>query len=149
MNSLGSICVVLLGLPSWADPIVPTKGTFVFTPKGDQSKIPAVYQLGEKQFEFKMLLKDRKENLGVLVHEVTFPSPYVSPHPENNTIWCEFYQPIGLQKGPGVVILDILGGIRAFRAPLPSNWPDKEFTRFSCNWPTTALENPKTVGLSS
>ena len=110
MNSLGSICVVLLGLPSWADPIVPTKGTFVFTPKGDQSKIPAVYQLGEKQFEFKMLLKDRKENLGVLVHEVTFPSPYVSPHPENNTIWCEFYQPIGLQKGPGVVILDILGG---------------------------------------
>lgn len=110
MNSLACFCALLLGLPAWADPIAPSRGTFVFTPKGDQSKIPAIYQLGERQFEYKMRLKERKENLGVVIHEVTFPSPYVSPHPENNTIWCEFYQPIGLPQGPGVVILDILGG---------------------------------------
>ncbi len=110
MYALGFLFFLLLGLPGGGDKNVPTKGTFVFTPKGDQSKIPSVYKLGEKQFEYKMLLKDRKENLGVMVHEVTFPSPYLSPHPENNIIWCEFYQPLGLQKGPGVVILDILGG---------------------------------------
>ncbi len=108
MISTGCIATILLCLPAWEE--ASAQGSFVYYPKGDQSKIPAIYRLDEKKVEYKLVLKNRKESLGITIHEVTFPSPYESPHPENNTVWCEYYRPIGLAKGPGVVVLDILGG---------------------------------------
>ena len=42
--------------------------------------------------------------------EVTFPSPVVTPHPNNNTVHCEYFQPVAPGKHPGVIVLHILGG---------------------------------------
>jgi dienelactone hydrolase len=46
------------------------------------------------------------------VWEVTFPSPVVTPHENNNTVHCELFLPNGKLAAscPGVVVLHILGG---------------------------------------
>ncbi len=41
---------------------------------------------------------------------VTFPSPVVTPHPNNNTVHCEYFCPTSGGKHPGVIVLHILGG---------------------------------------
>ena len=41
---------------------------------------------------------------------VTFPSPVVTPHPNNNTVHCEYFAPTSPGKHPGVIVLHILGG---------------------------------------
>jgi len=51
---------------------------------------------------------------------VTFPSPVVTPHPNNNTVHCEYFRPKGEGPFPGVVVLHILGG-------------DFELSRVFCN----------------
>ncbi len=42
--------------------------------------------------------------------DVTFPSPVITPHPNNNTVHCEYFQPVAPGKHPGVIVLHILGG---------------------------------------
>jgi cephalosporin-C deacetylase-like acetyl esterase len=44
------------------------------------------------------------------VSKVTFPSPVVTPHPNNNTVHCEYFCPTAAGKKPAVVVLHILGG---------------------------------------
>jgi dienelactone hydrolase len=47
------------------------------------------------------------------IWDVTFPSPVVTPHANNNTVHCEYYKPTGLakdEKRPAVIVLHILGG---------------------------------------
>lgn len=54
---------------------------------------------------------------------LTFPSPVTSPHPCNNTVWCEYYLPEGRQSpGPAAVVLHFL------------NDPDFRVTRMVCNY---------------
>jgi dienelactone hydrolase len=42
---------------------------------------------------------------------VTFPSPVTTPHANNNTVHCEYFQPVGPGKHPAVIVLHILGGV--------------------------------------
>ena len=44
------------------------------------------------------------------IYQAQFPTAYKSPHAENNTIYCEYYDVIGEHKRPAVIILDILNG---------------------------------------
>ena len=44
------------------------------------------------------------------VYDLRFPSAIVSPHPENNTVYAEYYRPEGKGPFPGVIVLDITGG---------------------------------------
>ena len=41
---------------------------------------------------------------------MTFPSPVVTPHANNNTVHCEYFRPLAAGKHPGVIVLHILGG---------------------------------------
>jgi len=43
-------------------------------------------------------------------YDLTFPSPFRSPDPENNTVSCEFYRIRGKAKRPAVIVLHILDG---------------------------------------
>ncbi len=87
-------------------------GSFRFESKGDEAELPEIYRLKARDFSFQMKLKSRKEGLGIVIHEVSFPSPFESPHKENNTVWAEYYRPIDAQdkKAPAIVVLDITGG---------------------------------------
>jgi dienelactone hydrolase len=47
---------------------------------------------------------------GVAIHQVSFPSPVVTPCLENNTVHAEYYRPKGEGPFPGVIVLDITAG---------------------------------------
>ncbi len=89
----------------------PEKGTVQFTPADDQTNIPERYRLTAQKFEYEMKLKFELKTTGVRVDTLTFPSAVKSPHPENNTVYAEYYRPMNV-KGPipAVIILDITGG---------------------------------------
>jgi dienelactone hydrolase len=85
------------------------KGTVRFTP-GDQTNVPERYRLAERTFDYETDLKSELPASGVAVYRLRFPSPVVSPCPENNTVHAEYYRPRGPGPFPGVIVLDITGG---------------------------------------
>jgi dienelactone hydrolase len=89
------------------------QGEIAYQPAADETGIPARFRLAAHTFPY------AARSLGIdsptlQVWDVTFPSPVKSPHERNNTVYCEFYQPLGRAKGqaqtPAVVVLHILGG---------------------------------------
>jgi dienelactone hydrolase len=110
MRSLSLLCVVgfAAALPA-AEPS-PEKGSFRFTPTGEQKNIPERYRLDERAFEYQMSPKRDLPNSGVRVFRVQFPSPVKTATPENNTVHAEYYRPDGKGPFPGVIVLDITAG---------------------------------------
>ena len=86
------------------------KGTAKFRHVGDQAAVPQRYRLDEHTFAWELEPKLELESTGVRVFHVRFPSPVVSPTPENNTVHAEFYRPKGAGPFPGVIVLDVTGG---------------------------------------
>src|SRR4051812_33496114 len=85
-------------------------GVAVFKPAGDQATIPERYRLDAHDFTYEMRPKRALPISGVDVFDVRFPSPVQSPHPENNTVYAEYYRPRKDGKIPCVIVLDITGG---------------------------------------
>ncbi|MGL4551584.1 MAG: alpha/beta hydrolase family protein [Gemmataceae bacterium] len=86
------------------------KGTFRFTPLGDQDDIPARYRLAAADFRYELERKRDLRGLGVTVSALRFPSPVTTRHAENNTVHAEYYRPAGPGPFPAVIVLDITGG---------------------------------------
>jgi cephalosporin-C deacetylase-like acetyl esterase len=86
------------------------KGTVAFAPLGDQANIPERYRLAAHQFDYEMEAKQDLPISGVRVFAVRFPSPVMSPCPENNIVHAEYYRPSSAGPFPCVVVLDITGG---------------------------------------
>jgi len=93
----------------WAVPPL-EKGTFRFKALDDQKSIPQQYRLPEADYSYTLKHQKTLDALKVRVWTLTFPSPYRSKHPENNTVHAEYYQPMGDGPYPGVIVLDITGG---------------------------------------
>jgi dienelactone hydrolase len=108
---LCAVCFVCPPLEA-AEPTI-EKGTFHFTPTGDQSNVPERYRLNERSFDYQMSPKRDLPNSGVRVFRVQFPSPVKSATPENNTVHAEYYLPDGKGPFPGVIVLDITAGNQA------------------------------------
>jgi dienelactone hydrolase len=105
--------VALLGLGcSLLGPaaVAAEKGTVHFRPVGDQKEVPERYRLSAHNFDYELSLKSDLANSGVEVYRLRFPSPVVSPCPENNTVYAEYYRPKGKGPFPGVIVLDITAG---------------------------------------
>src|SRR5262249_4983570 len=90
-------------------PIV-EKGTVTFKPLGDQQDVPERYRLEARDFDFELAKKQALPLAGVDVYDLRFPSPVKSPHPENNTVYAEYYRPTKPGPFPCVIVLDITGG---------------------------------------
>jgi dienelactone hydrolase len=87
----------------------PRTGTVEFVPRTDESSLPRMYRLDRHTFAFEQtpaFTSARTMRLSTL----TFPSPVVTPHPNNNTVHCEYFCPTSPGKKPGVIVLHILGG---------------------------------------
>ena len=100
---------------------VPPGRTRPLKPERDPAtaRLLARYELPGKGFAWKGTLKARFS--GFDVYDLRFPSPVVSPDPENNTVPCEFYRVRGGGRRPAVIVLHILDG--KFRvARLVSNY---------------------------
>jgi dienelactone hydrolase len=93
-----------------AEPSPAEKGTFRFTPFGEQKEIPERYRLDARKFDFEMDLKYDLKQSEVRVYRLRFPSPVESPHKENNTVHAEYYVPYGKGPFPCVILLDVTGG---------------------------------------
>ncbi len=105
------IAFLLTGMSAAAaDPV--TRGTVKPSVAGDAAAgVAAEYRLSPAPFDFESKLKYDLKYSGVDVIAVTFATAKPSPHPANNTVYCEYFRPKGVTKpGPGVLVLDILDG---------------------------------------
>jgi len=111
MVRLNLVWLLLLPLSPPAPAVTPPveKGTVRFTP-GDQVNIPERYRLEARTFPYKMKLAFEMKECAIDVYRLQFPSPVQSPHPENNTVYAEYYRPRKQGPVPGVIVLDITGG---------------------------------------
>lgn len=84
-------------------------GIVEFVPVGDESALPEQFRLGQHSFRYE---QRPLPTLGkvMTVSAVTFPSPVVTPHPNNNTVHCEYFCPTSGGAKPGVIVLHIAGG---------------------------------------
>lgn len=72
--------------------------------------IPPYHALEAHEFPYSLKRRRELPVSGITVEDLTFPSPVTSPHPENNTVYAEFYRPRGDGPFPAVIVLDILDG---------------------------------------
>ena len=111
------VLTTLLGLPtSAAEPVVaPSVETECrFDPAGDDAaNVPERYRLTARTFGCRLTPRYTLRHSGVEVYDLTFPSPVKSGFPVNDTVYAEYFVPVGASekaKVPGVVVLDILDG---------------------------------------
>jgi dienelactone hydrolase len=100
----------LVAAPVRADSFKAEAGQVTFRPAADEKGTPERYRLDEYAFAYKLEPKQELPVSGVEIYTLTFPSPVKSPHPENNTVYAEYYRPKGKGPFPAAIVLDILGG---------------------------------------
>jgi dienelactone hydrolase len=82
-------------------------GTANFHPTAAEAQVPADLRLEASTFPFE--IEPIRDDPRFNVAKVRFPSPVVSPVPQNNTVHAEYFRPRGDGRHPGVVVLHILG----------------------------------------
>lgn len=85
-------------------------GEVRYRPADDESRVAERFRLAPHQFHFdqRPLATSSKS---FAIYEVKFPSPVLTPHENNNTVFCEYFRPTAAGgKRPAVVVLHILGG---------------------------------------
>lgn len=87
----------------------PREGEIAFEPGPDEAEVPEVFRLEAATFRWRQTPRDSLSK-SYAMSEVTFPSPVETPHVNNNTVHCEYFQPLSPGKHPGVIVLHILGG---------------------------------------
>jgi dienelactone hydrolase len=72
-------------------------------------KLLAAYDFTEREFEWQ--LRETRQGEKVVQYWLSFPSAVKTEVPENNTVWCRFWQPKdGAKRRPAAVLLHWLGG---------------------------------------
>ena len=88
----------------------PRRGSVEFVCPEGEASLPEQFRLNPHTFDFEQTPVSTSART-ISLSTVTFPSPVVTPHPQNNTVHCEYFRPkAGGVKRPGVVVLHILGG---------------------------------------
>jgi dienelactone hydrolase len=100
--------VLLLSQSSFAAPAERT-GEVVFEPAAKERDLPKQFQLERHTFSFEQRPL-ATSSTAFEMWSVTFPSPVVTPHVNNNTVHCEYFRPLSPGRRPGVIVLHILGG---------------------------------------
>ncbi|MEX2114205.1 MAG: alpha/beta hydrolase family protein [Pirellulales bacterium] len=98
-----------------AEATVARSGVIEFQCAPGELNLPERFRLPPHEFEFSEApLSTVARN--VRMSKVTFPSPVVTPHENNNTVHCEYFCQLAPGDGatgarvPGVIVLHILGG---------------------------------------
>lgn len=107
-----SLLLPLLALAAAAEPTTPVERAEVsFTSDDAKNNVPDRFRLEPHKFTVKVQRKFDLVHSGVEVFDVQFPSPVMSPHEVNNTVYAEYFRPKGVKgKIPAVLVLDILQG---------------------------------------
>jgi dienelactone hydrolase len=99
------------------------RGEAAFRPTAAEDQVPARFRLGPSVFPFEVEPLRATENYHVAA--VRFPSPIISPEPENNTVHAEYFRPKGLGRRPAVIVLHILGADFALSRYLAARLADR------------------------
>jgi cephalosporin-C deacetylase-like acetyl esterase len=88
---------------------VTLSGAVTFAPGASEAQIPERFRLTEGTFAWQAVSVPI-DSQTVEVWDVTFPSPVVTAHVNNNTVHAEFYRSKRAGLRPAVIVLHILGG---------------------------------------
>jgi dienelactone hydrolase len=99
----------LYALPLAAADVHIRAGSVTFTPTAAEQATPERFRLAEHTFPWQAIPLGADSDT-VEVWDVTFPSPVVTPHENNNTVHAEYYRSKRPGKRPAVIVLHILGG---------------------------------------
>jgi dienelactone hydrolase len=98
-----------------AEQLAPRHGEVNFQAAASEASLPERFRLNSHRFEFSQVpVSSVARNMRL--SKVTFPSPVVTPHENNNTVHCEYFCPLSADGNvvdepvPGVIVLHILGG---------------------------------------
>jgi cephalosporin-C deacetylase-like acetyl esterase len=91
------------------DPAETRKGTAHFEPARDEARLPERFRMQAHSIPFEQKPLQTISKV-MKISAVTFPSPMVTPHENNNTVHCEYFLPSSPGRKPGVIVLHILGG---------------------------------------
>ena len=86
------------------------RGEARFTPTAAEAGVPERFRMAAAVFPFET--ETRLVTSRYTVSAVRFPSPVVTPDPENNTVHAEYFRPVDAgpeSRRPAVVVLHILG----------------------------------------
>ena len=84
-------------------------GRIEYRPPVSEQSVPEIFRLPAHAFDFDQRPL-KTVSTKIAISEVTFPSPVVTPHENNNTVHCEYFRPVTHGKRTAVVVLHILGG---------------------------------------
>jgi dienelactone hydrolase len=105
--------VAALALLAVAAPVratEPERGTLAVPADAATADIAARYRLADYRGEYALAVRHRLRHSGVVVSDLTFPSPVESDVPENNTVYAEYFAPAAPGKYPAAIVLDIMQG---------------------------------------
>jgi dienelactone hydrolase len=100
---MNGLLLVIAGLLA----ATPERGVVSFRPTAGEPRVPEHFRLEACEFPYER--ETIRREAGYTVAKVTFPSPIVTPDPENNTVHAEFFAPKEPSRRPAVVVLHILG----------------------------------------
>ncbi|MDP6446093.1 MAG: alpha/beta hydrolase family protein [Pirellulaceae bacterium] len=85
-------------------------GRVVFEVGPQEESTPPLFRLAKHEFKYELVATPGVA--GQLArYRLTFPSPVKTPHAVNNTVHCEYYEPLGgAKRKPAAIVLHILGG---------------------------------------
>jgi cephalosporin-C deacetylase-like acetyl esterase len=101
--------MLLARISTAEEPAAPRKGTAHFEPALGEERLPERFRLAAHSFPFEQKPLASISKI-MRISTVTFPSPMVTPHVNNNTVHCEYFCPASPGRKPGVIVLHILGG---------------------------------------
>lgn len=101
------------------------RGDASFVPTAAEGRVPERFRLPAETFGFE--LEVLRTTPHYTVAAVRFPSPIVTPDPENNTVHAEYFRPSGPgpARRPAVVVLHILGADFALSRYLAARLADR------------------------
>jgi dienelactone hydrolase len=123
-----------------------SRGQVHYQPPADEAGVPQRFRLEAHTFPYDITsLGEIADDLAISL--VTFPSPVKTSQEANNTVHCEYYQPIRARKVPAVIVLHILGGdfalARVFCNTLAQNGVAALFLKMPYYGPRRDPDNPR------
>jgi dienelactone hydrolase len=85
------------------------QGRVTFQPTVQETRLPENFRLEAHEFTYLMRRMETEVD-NIVVWDLQFPSAMSTPHENNNTVHCEYFQPLTANGRPGVIVLHILGG---------------------------------------
>jgi dienelactone hydrolase len=124
------------------------RGQVAFRPGPEESSVPARFRLEPAEFTYE--LEPVLETPRYTVSRLRFPSPVTTADPENNVVHAEYFCPVGPRpKGPGVIVLHILGADFPLSRYLAARLADRGVAALFVKLPYYGERRPAAGGLNS